>query len=287
MTTVSDETTGRGLHMAGAKVTGRAAQSAAPTLEWERGLAADCDYVLGIDEVGRGCLAGPVALGVAAVSAKRLAAGEDAVEGVRDSKKLTPRRREILLPQLQQWCDAWAVGWASNDEIDQWGISHCLGLAALRGIAAVQRILCGDARMPVPGLGQSECVVCGARPRRGASDAGNAGGAAEPVVRFRAILDGPSDYITPALATIDSPGLLAPCSVSTRVKADMTCALVSTASVIAKVTRDHFMERLAQCNPQWAAYDWAENKGYGTAAHREAIARLGATPYHRRTWHLV
>ena len=93
-------------------------RSVAPTLEWERELAADADYVLGIDEVGRGCLAGPVALDVAAVSAQRLMAGVDAVEGVRDSKKLTPHRREVLLPQLQQWCDALAVGWASSEEID-------------------------------------------------------------------------------------------------------------------------------------------------------------------------
>lgn len=270
-------------------------RSAIPTLEWERELAADADYVLGIDEVGRGCLAGPVALGVAAVSAQRLTAGVDAVEGVRDSKKLTPHRREVLLPQLQQWCDAWAVGWASSEEIDQWGISHCLGLAALRGIAAVQHVLQTGATVPV------QCAVCGTGACRstddamGAVDAVGVEGAAigapvasdERCARFHAILDGPNDYITPAAQTVDVPALIAPCRVSTRVKADMTCALVSTASVIAKVTRDRYMTEFAEKNPQWAAYDWADNKGYGTAAHRAAIANFGPTPYHRRTWHLV
>jgi ribonuclease HII len=260
-------------------------RSAIPTLEWERELAADADYVLGIDEVGRGCLAGPVALGVAAVSALRLTAGVDAVEGVRDSKKLTPHRREVLLPQLQQWCDAWAVGWASSEEIDQWGISHCLGLAALRGIAAVQHALQAGATVPV------QCAVCGIGACQSAGAAIGAPGASgapdERCARFHAILDGPNDYITPAAQTVDAPALIGPCRVSTRVKADMTCALVSTASVIAKVTRDRYMTELAEKNPQWAAYDWADNKGYGTAAHRAAIANLGPTPYHRRTWHLV
>lgn len=237
----------------------QASTAQAPTLDWERDLAHDADVVLGIDEVGRGCLAGPVALGVAAVRSQRLLAGERAVEGVRDSKKLTPHRREALLPALQQWCDAWAVGWASSEEIDQWGISHCLGLAALRGIAAVQETLAHQALAP---------------------DAASA-------LRIHAILDGPNDYITPAMGALDAPALTFPCAVSTRVKADMTCALVSTASVIAKVTRDRYMVELAQQNPQWTAYDWADNKGYGTAAHRAAIAQLGATPYHRRTWHLV
>lgn len=251
----------------------------APTLEWERDLAADADFVLGIDEVGRGCLAGPVALGVAAVSAQRLAAGIDAIDGVRDSKKLTPHRREVLLPQLQQWCDAWAVGWASSEEIDQWGISHCLGLAALRGIAAVQHAVQVGAQV------QAQCAVCGVGECRSTGAAADAPDGR--CARFHAILDGPNDYITPAAQTLDAPALIAPCRVSTRVKADMTCALVSTASVIAKVTRDRYMTDLAEKNPQWAAYDWADNKGYGTAAHRAAIASLGPTPYHRRTWHLV
>ena len=68
---------------------------------------------------------------------------------------------------------------------------------------------------------------------------------------------------------------------------DQHCATVATAAVIAKVTRDRLMVDLAQSNPRYAAYEWAHNKGYGSAAHRTAIAEHGPTPLHRVSWHLT
>lgn len=231
-----------------------------PTLDLERSLAVDgADMVLGIDEVGRGCLAGPVMLGVAAISSRRLLAGEGPVDGVRDSKLLTQKRREALLPALEDWCDAWAVGSASNAEIDEFGIAYCLGLAALRAIAAVEETLrrAEGATMP------------GAR------------------LRFAGILDGPNDYITPVAGTLYAPPMDGPVAITTRVKGDQSCALVSTASVIAKVTRDRWMTDLAASHPEWDCYGWESNKGYGSAAHRQAIRDHGVTPYHRASWHLA
>ena len=72
--------------------------------------------------------------------------------------------------------------------------------------------------------------------------------------------------------------------VVTRVKADLTCTSVAAASVLAKVARDAVMVDLARAHP---GYGWEENKGYGTAAHLEALRRLGPTPQHRVSWNLA
>ena len=67
----------------------------------------------------------------------------------------------------------------------------------------------------------------------------------------------------------------------TRVKADQDCAVVSAASIVAKVTRDELMVSLDAQHPE---YGWASNKGYGAAVHMEAIKTIGLTPYHRASW---
>ena len=88
------------------------------------------------------------------------------------------------------------------------------------------------------------------------------------------LLDGSFDWLTPALGRGRPP-------VVTRIKADRDCASVAAASVIAKVHRDGHMIRRARRVP---GYNWARNKGYGSPEHLEAIARLGVTDDHRRTW---
>jgi ribonuclease HII len=75
--------------------------------------------------------------------------------------------------------------------------------------------------------------------------------------------------------------LASPITVQTRVKADQDCASVSAASVAAKVERDALMGILAA---DYAEYGWDSNKGYGSAAHMEAIATIGITPHHRASW---
>src|SRR6185312_9084170 len=72
-------------------------------------------------------------------------------------------------------------------------------------------------------------------------------------------------------------------AVRTRVKADLTCASVAAASVLAKVTRDALMVQLAEQHP---GYGWDVNKGYATPYHRDALRRLGPSPLHRLTWRL-
>lgn len=223
-----------------------------PTLDLERDLVSKgFDLIIGCDEVGRGALAGPVMVGAAALWARTL---DDATvpDGLRDSKLLTPHRREALVDPLRAWCAAVEVGSAGNAEIDDWGISHALGVAALRAMARVEDAL---------------------------GDTGP--------LRVGVILDGPYDYITAARDSFDAPDPRHPFAVTTMVKADMRCAVVSAASVVAKVTRDALMDDLSRSDPSYAPYRWESNKGYGSAAHREAIARLGPTSWHRTSWHLA
>lgn len=236
-----------------------------PTLELERELASQgYDLIVGFDEVGRGALAGPVMVGAAAILSRDLP--DLAVpDGVADSKTLTERRREALFEPLRQWCAVSAVGQASNAEIDEWGISHALGIAALRALNDAERQLGLDAdRSRTPAAATSTVIH-----------------------RVGAILDGPNDYITKALDTFDVPAVPIPAHVVTKVKGDRHCATVAAAAVIAKVTRDRLMVDIAHGNPRYAPYEWERNKGYGSAAHRRAIAELGPTPLHRISWHLT
>jgi ribonuclease HII len=166
--------------------------------------------------------------------------------GLRDSKLLTPQARTALVPRLRRWARAWAVGHASAAEIDAVGILCALRLAGERALAV----------LPV-------------RPRL-------------------VLLDGSYDWLTrptvqPSLFD-DEPAMPeAPLAVTTMVKADLRCASVAAASVLAKTTRDAMMVELAADHP---GYGWAENKGYATAEHIEAMRAVGPCVQHRRSWNV-
>lgn len=105
--------------------------AADPTLEFETALhSAGSRFVIGCDEVGRGAIAGPVAVGVCVVDAS---IGLMPV-GLRDSKLLSEKRRELLAPLAESWVLFSAVGLASAGEVDQHGIIIALGLAAKRAL---------------------------------------------------------------------------------------------------------------------------------------------------------
>ena len=194
----------------------------------------DCvDAVLGIDEVGRGALAGPVAVGLTLV---RRATGPVPV-GLVDSKMLTAARRQAMSPLVEAWADG-AVGWAEASEVDALGILPALGLAAARGLSSLDGLVAGE----TVGI----------------------------------LLDGNLNWLGDAAFTRFN--------VETKVKADMTCASVAASSVRAKVARDHLMRELGA---QFPGYGWEQNAGYGTKSHRRAIAELGATDLHRRSWKLL
>ncbi|WP_344248778.1 ribonuclease HII [Isoptericola hypogeus] len=220
-----------------------------PTLRQERSLlAGGARLVAGMDEVGRGSLAGPVSVGVVVVDA----ATRTAPQGLADSKLLTPAARTALVPHVQRWAVAWAVGHAGPAEIDAHGIVAALRLAGRRALAQVRRA-CGDVDVVL--LDGSHDWLS-----RGDIDLFEAA-ASDPVL-------GP-DVPEPAVRTL--------------VKADLQCSSVAGASVLAKVERDELLVRLAR---QYPVYAWDQNKGYSAPAHLEALRRHGATPQHRRSWNL-
>jgi ribonuclease HII len=93
--------------------------------------AAGHEVVVGIDEVGRGAWAGPLMVGAAILPRDRR------VNGVRDSKMLTEANREFLFDRIASWCDAWAVGGASQPECDELGMAEAQRLATRRALAAL------------------------------------------------------------------------------------------------------------------------------------------------------
>ena len=105
-----------------------------PTLKHEQDLfGGGARIVAGMDEVGRGAIAGPVSVGVVAIASNISAAPK----GVKDSKLLTPKAREDLAPKLALWAPWHAVGHASSAEIDDLGLIAALRLAGQRALAAL------------------------------------------------------------------------------------------------------------------------------------------------------
>jgi len=109
-----------------------------PRLTLERRLLREHEHIIALDEVGRGALAGPVAVGAAVIDAA--AARRRVPEGLRDSKLVPERRRPEVAARAADWVLSSAVGWATNDEVDEVGIMRALGLAASRAIIAA----CGE-----------------------------------------------------------------------------------------------------------------------------------------------
>lgn len=100
-----------------------------PGLAVERELwTTDATVVVGIDEVGRGAWAGPISVGAAVVPRDRR------IYKIRDSKMLTEDEREAMFDRIAGWCEAWAVGHASNAECDELGMSDAQRLAARRAL---------------------------------------------------------------------------------------------------------------------------------------------------------
>jgi ribonuclease HII len=109
-------------------------RSRKPNLRVERQLQRDGHRILaGMDEVGRGALAGPVTVGVVLIDETC----RSAPTGVKDSKLLTPAARVAMVPRIRRWALAYAVGHASPQEIDEVGIIAALRLAGWRALAAV------------------------------------------------------------------------------------------------------------------------------------------------------
>jgi ribonuclease HII len=131
-----------------------------PDLFHEKKLWTACRYIAGLDEAGRGSLAGPVCVG--AVILPDLPRLLQALSGVRDSKQLTPRKRDQLAPRIKETAFAWGVGFSSSFEIDELGIVPATRLAAGRALEAIPifpDFLLTDFRLELPELDVSQAAL--------------------------------------------------------------------------------------------------------------------------------
>lgn len=176
--------------------------------------------ICGVDEVGRGPLAGPVTAAAVILPAEM---PRDLLAEIQDSKKMSAKQREALFEPLLSCC-TYAIAEASVAEISELNILWASMLAMRRAIAGLNRsvnvALIDGNRVPHP-------------------------------------LD---------------------CEAASIVKGDDKSLSIAAASIIAKVTRDRLMKKLAE---EFPGYGWERNAGYGTAEHLAALGRLGATVWHR------
>ena len=176
--------------------------------------------ICGVDEAGRGPLAGPVCAAAVILSPHL------EIPGLTDSKKLTDKKRRELFPLIQEQAIAYGIGFATEKEIDEINILQATFLAMQRAMDQLE----------------------------GKADF--------------ALIDGnrEKDFGIP---------------VKTVVKGDSLSANIAAASVLAKVTRDDLMVRMAEEYPQ---YGFEIHKGYGTKAHYAALTEHGPSPVHRMTF---
>lgn len=189
--------------------------------EIEQGYFAEgVQIICGVDEAGRGPLAGPVC-----AAAVILPANAD-IPGLNDSKKLSDKRRRELYPVIMEQAIAYGIAFADHKEIDEINILQATYLAMERAISQLS------------------------------------------VKPELALIDGnrAKDFGIP---------------VKTVVHGDSLSASVAAASILAKVTRDDLMLKMAEEYPQ---YGFEVHKGYGTKAHYQALAERGPSPIHRMTF---
>ena len=176
--------------------------------------------ICGVDEAGRGPLAGPVCAAAVILPA------DLQIPGLNDSKKLTDKRRRELMPIIKEQALAYGIGFASHEEIDHINILQATFLAMERAVAQLK--------------------------------------------------------IQPDLLLIDGNrqkdfGI----TVETVIKGDSLSASIAAASVLAKVSRDDYMEEMAKLYPQ---YGFEIHKGYGTKSHYQALRDHGSCPIHRNSF---
>lgn len=210
---------------------------------------AEVDWLIGVDEAGRGCLAGPVTAGACVVQRAFFESAE-AVElsaAINDSKQLTAKAREAQLEIIEQLRAQglldFEVASGSVEEIAELNILGANRLAmqrAVEGLASRTKAwVLPDSTLDGPLFEAAEDV--------------------------RVIVDGKPLNPFPYTHT----GI---------VKGDGKSLAIAMASIAAKVSRDRVMLQLAKMYPE---YGFEQHKGYGTAAHRKALHAHGATPIHR------
>jgi ribonuclease HII len=215
-------------------------------------------YIIGIDEVGRGALAGPVVVAAALVRKGVIPARAGIqVRGLgtlRDSKKLSPKKRRAWFAYFKDHpAIGYAVARAYPRRIERMNISRAANLAALR---ACKKLMAEHGSR----------AACAKIFLDGGLFLGNGG-------------KNPSTGST--MLTTGRYARGGRMIVKTIIRGDEKIPAVAVASIIAKVTRDRFMVRLAKKYP---AYGFDAHKGYGTKVHYKALKKHGPSDMHRMTF---
>ncbi|HNX05789.1 MAG TPA: ribonuclease HII [Opitutales bacterium] len=226
-------------------------------LDFDTALAGASGWLAGVDEAGRGCLAGPVVAGAVIVS-RAFYDGrwcEAMAPKIDDSKKLSPAEREEIfesLPQLVAENTAFfATGEADAREIDRLNILGATRLAMRRALIAAAEQSKGRARLPEKGRAEGLFALGVERPPT-------------------------------ALVIVDGLPLKPfPYEHAAFVGGDGRSLAIGLASIVAKVTRDRLITALGERYPQ---YGFAAHKGYGTPQHREALLKYGPCELHRASF---
>lgn len=206
--------------------------------------------VVGIDEVGRGPLAGPV------VACAAVLKSPDALLTLNDSKKLSRPKREAMFEQVKDACACYAIASASVEEIDEINILEADFLAMRRALQT----------LGFPDLNESAPEI-----------------PIEVKGSFAEVLGTPS--CPKILIAVDGNLKIDKMPQDIQmpiVKGDGRIASISAASILAKVFRDRYMDKLEELYP---GYGFDKHAGYGTKAHLDAIRRQGFTPAHRKSFH--
>ena len=240
--------------------------------------------VIGIDEVGRGPLAGPV------VACAAVLKSPDALLTLNDSKKLSRPKREAMFEQVKDACACYAIASASVEEIDEINILEADFLAMRRALQALGfpglnetapeipievKGSINDALQTVFPNDASGSVILNAK-REGSSDGSSN---ASPLSSLVSHLS--SNILIAVDGNLKIRGVPAEKQMPI-VKGDGRIASISAASILAKVFRDRYMDKLEELYP---GYGFDKHAGYGTKAHLDAIRRQGYTPAHRKSFH--
>ena len=248
--------------------------------------------VIGIDEVGRGPLAGPV------VACAAVLKSPDALLTLNDSKKLSRPKREAMFEQVKDACACYAIASASVEEIDEMNILEADFLAMRRALQALGFPGLNETapEIPIDAKGSLNNVILnnaannvilnGAQRNEGSSDSSSDVVMPDPAACHPGLVPG-SPLALNANILIAVDGNLKIHGVPAEkqmpiVKGDGRIASISAASILAKVFRDRYMDKLEELYP---GYGFDKHAGYGTKAHLDAIRRQGFTPAHRKTFH--
>ena len=218
-------------------------------------------WLIGVDEVGRGPLAGPVTATAVAIRRDWYFHNQESEQWsqVNDSKQLTPAKREHLfeiageVARYANHCFCYETASAMVQEIDNRNILEATKLAMARALLMI------ESRIRLKGEGL---------PRQDRSEMFELGTQEEAEPEVLILIDGRKLKDFPYRHTAI-------------VKGDSKSFCIAMASIIAKVQRDRRMETLAVEYPE---YGWEKNKGYGTKSHRNAILQYGPTRHHRKSF---